>query len=80
MAVEGLGKPCKYKPGDIVDLSRWDATERLWKKMGDSRVVRVYEGLSESGWILDVVSLSGRQLSGMCENWFCFAETVKEEK
>ena len=68
----------KYKVGDIVNLSRWDASARPAMHMGDCVVLRVYQSPSESGWVLNVKSLrGGSTLSGMDQNWFRPCEMAK---
>jgi hypothetical protein len=71
----------RYKVGDIVNLSRWDASERPSMHMGDCVVLKVYASPSESGWVLNVKSLQGGStLSGMDQNWFRFCRTQNGDK
>jgi len=54
----------KYKVGDLVDLRKYDQSERPEKRLGICRVVAVRGGQhSESGWMVTVEAENGRTLT-----------------
>lgn len=58
---------CKFKIGDRVDTSRWDATERGPNKLNGGVVERVQRDRCESGWLVIVRGRNGyRELDS---NW-----------
>lgn len=58
----------RFALGDVVDLERWDETERPSKRIGIARVTKIAADRCESGFMVTVESEAGETLT-LDQNW-----------
>lgn len=64
--------PQEFAIDDIVDLTKWDRSERPINRLGQCRITKMRQARSESGWLCDVESIAytGRKHFGLDQHWF----------
>jgi hypothetical protein len=62
----------KFCVGDVVDLTRWDRSERPTNRLGQCVITAMRRAQCESGWLCDVQSITypGTINSGLDQHWF----------